>query len=532
MTVSDYLPYNTSESLTFKIALFLISVITGYHVILAMWNISPLHPLSRIPGPKLAAASYLPEFYYDTIRFCRYTGQIRKMHDKYGPIVRINPNEVHCSDSFFAAEIYGVGARKRNKPQHQVSGSMMEHSIFATIDHDLHRLRRRPLAKFFSQAQIAKVEPLIQSLVQRLCDKLLKESECPSPLDITAAYSCFTSDVVADYCFGEPFGFVAQEGWQPNFRPSLFALLHTVHIFRFFPALKYIALAASRLSSYVSSDMELLIKQLRIDIPNTIKNIQTSRNTGNLPGRANLFGSLLDSKLPDYEKSLVRLTDEAAAFLGGGTETVSWTVSVITYHLLSKPDILEQLTEELITTIYIAEDLPRWTELQKLPFLSAVIQEGLRLSYGISARTSRVLAEEDLRYQGSWTPSHGTRNPVYFDVLIPRGYAIGMSSAISHHDERIWPESHSFLPQRWLTKNLERKKDLESHILSFSKGSRACIGRNLATCELYLLVTALTLRVFPRMHLFETKEQDIEYDHDMIIPLTHSDSKGVRVLID
>ncbi|KAF7928054.1 uncharacterized protein EAE97_009852 [Botrytis byssoidea] len=498
MTVSDYLPYNTSESLTFKIALFLISVITGYHVILAMWNISPLHPLSRIPG--LA----------DT------RGKSGKCMIYMVLVVRINPNEVHCADSFFAAEIYGVGARKRNKPQHQVSGSMMEHSIFATIDHDLHRLRRRPLAKFFSQAQFAKVESLIQSLVQRLCDKLLKESECPNPLDITAAYSCFTSDVVADYRFGEPFGFVAQE----------------VHIFRFFPALKHIALAASRLSSYVSSDMELLIKQLRIDILNKIKNIQTSRNTGNLLGRANLFGSLLDSKLPDYEKSLVRLTDEAAAFLGGGTETVSWTVSVITYHLLSKPDILEQLTQELKTTINIAEDLPRWTALQKLPFLSAVIQEGLRLSYGISARTSRVLAEEDHRYQGSWTPSHGTRNPVYFDVLIPRGYAIGMSSAISHHDERNWPESHSFLPQRWMSKNLERKKDLESHILSFSKGSRACIGRNLATCELYLLVTALILRVFPRMHLFETEQQDIEYDHDMIIPLTHSDSKGVRVLID
>lgn len=40
-----------------------------------------------------------------------------------GPIVRINPDEVHCADSNFIEEIYAVGNRKRNKPAHQVSGS-------------------------------------------------------------------------------------------------------------------------------------------------------------------------------------------------------------------------------------------------------------------------------------------------------------------------------------------------------------------------------------------------------------------------
>ena len=53
----------------------------------------------------------------------------------------------------------------------------------------------------------------------------------------------------------------------------------------------------------------------------------------------------------------------------------------------------------------------------------------------------------------------------------------------------------------------------------------------LALCELYLLLTALTLRVLPHMHLFETTEFDVRYDHDMFVPLTHNDSKGVRVKI-
>jgi hypothetical protein len=46
------------------------------------------------------------------------------------------------------------------------------------------------------------------------------------------------------------------------------------------------------------------------------------------------------------------------------------------------------------------------------------------------------------------------------------------------------------------------------------------------------LLTALTLRVFPNMKLFETTEKDVRYDHDMFVPLTHDGSKGVRVIIE
>lgn len=50
----------------------------------ALYNISPLHPLSKIPGPRLAAATYLPEFYYDVIKFGCYTKEIGRMHQIYG----------------------------------------------------------------------------------------------------------------------------------------------------------------------------------------------------------------------------------------------------------------------------------------------------------------------------------------------------------------------------------------------------------------------------------------------------------------
>lgn len=42
------------------------------------------HPLSKIPGPKLAAATHLHEFYHDVIRGGKFIWEIEKMHRAYG----------------------------------------------------------------------------------------------------------------------------------------------------------------------------------------------------------------------------------------------------------------------------------------------------------------------------------------------------------------------------------------------------------------------------------------------------------------
>lgn len=225
----------------------------------------------------------------------------------------------------------------------------------------------------------------------------------------------------------------------------------------------------------MSEDMALLIKTLQTDIPNQVRSSKADQDAGIVRERPTVFGSLLDSDMPAHEKSLVRLTDEASAVLGAGTETTSWTLGVITFHLLDQPALLRRLAEEVRAAVPDPKALPSWTTLEKLPFLGAVLHEGLRLSYGVSARTARVPTEEDLVYRGSWTPP-GKTAPVDVAYVLPRGYAVGMSSSISHHDESVWPDSHAFRPDRWLDENMERRKELERCLLSFSKGSRGCLG--------------------------------------------------------
>lgn len=72
-------------------------------------------------------------------------------------------------------------------------------------------------------------------------------------------------------------------------------------------------------------------------------------------------------------------------------------------------------------------------------------------------------------YRGEW-------NKKDVEYVIPRGFAIGMSTAITHHDEAIFPDSHRFHPERWLDEEGRPNKDPERGLMNFSRGSRRCLA--------------------------------------------------------
>lgn len=68
----------------------------AYRVAIALYNISPLHPLYRFPGPKLAAMGFFYEGYYDWILVGRYGHEIRRMHEKYGTVFSPKRSSQKC----------------------------------------------------------------------------------------------------------------------------------------------------------------------------------------------------------------------------------------------------------------------------------------------------------------------------------------------------------------------------------------------------------------------------------------------------
>lgn len=137
-----------------------------------------------------------------------------------------------------------------------------------------------------------------------------------------------------------------------------------------------------------------------------------------------------------------------------------------TVYLLKQPEALARLTKELQDADALNLS---WFALEKLTYLNAVVTEGLRLSYGASARLPRIAPTETLLYRGEFQGRE-------IEYAIPPGTPMGMSNAINHHNEDVFPESHEFKPERWLDLEDSQRRQMEDCLTSFSRGSRQCLG--------------------------------------------------------
>ena len=92
-----------------------------------------------------------------------------------------------------------------------------------------------------------------------------------------------------------------------------------------------------------------------------------------------LFRYIVNSDMPESERSDERLAKEAQVLLGGGTATTARTMSFISYFILANPSIRSRLENELEEPMSrYPEIVPTWAELEKVPILQALIKEGLR----------------------------------------------------------------------------------------------------------------------------------------------------------
>lgn len=129
-----------------------------------------------------------------------------------------------------------------------------------------------------------------------------------------------------------------------------------------------------------------------------IKSIMNGDNQNyKLASHPTIFHTILQSDLPPKEKHLDRLWQEGQTIVGAGTETTAWAMSVIVCHVLSNRIIFQRLKKEL-STVMKEDSHTSCNQLEKLPYFSAVVSEGLRLSFGVSTHLQRVSPDEILMY--------------------------------------------------------------------------------------------------------------------------------------
>ncbi|KAJ2982869.1 hypothetical protein NUW58_g6352 [Xylaria curta] len=480
-----------------------------YRLLKVIYNLY-FHPLARFPGPKLAAATHLFEFYWSIIRDGEFIWEIERMHQQYGPIIRITPRELHISDPSFYNEIY-AGNPKRVEGDYRFTRSTgVTQSMFAAIDHDLHQRRRSPLTKFFSKRSISDIQPIIQDKIERLIKKLQRASKDGSVVSLTTLSAAFTADTISHYSYGVSMGCL--DGEVENIlTDATQAVLALSHWLRFLPirftnakklppalVQKFFPKAATVLQTHQT------ISSLALEVLNA--------NEPKAP-HENMFAALADPKLPAEERNLGRLEDEGFVILAAGTETTAYSLSVTMFYLLDNPEIFSKLYDEIKAAMPDPTHCPSLSVLEHLPLLRGVVNEGLRLSMGTLTRHPRIAPDRILQYK-NWA--------------IPAGTPCSTCTYFVHTDPEIFPNPSSFDPYRWV-RAAEKGQHLENHLALFLKGNRACLGINMATAEMYMLTANLVRRVKMKLHEGTTIDcVTPARDHTIVVP---KDTSGIRAYV-
>ncbi|KAL4911390.1 hypothetical protein BDW74DRAFT_184762 [Aspergillus multicolor] len=501
---------------SYGVSTLLLALFATYSILLVIYRLY-FHPLARFPGPKLAAATSWYEFYHDCLRGGQYLYEIESMHEKYGPIIRINPNELVIKDPDYYNTVYVASNTRRTEKWSSLEGFGLRGSLAFTRDHDLHRMRRKRYEPFFSRLSVNRIEPLIVEEVKSLGKRLEAASKTGRVLDLEHVTMAYTGDIITTLCSEKSPDMIRH----PEFGKGWYEIFHSVirnaQIFVHFPQLLYIArlFPASAMKPLIPSAGAFnSFLEFSTDHINAAKRESISADKLEQNIKSSVFRYVLSTDMPEAERDTERLAREAALIFGAGSVTTGRFFAVTIYYTLNNDQIKHRISAELkdIMAGYPAT-LPTWQELDRLPYLHATVKEGLRLSYGVMRHLSRISPDTALQYK-QWT--------------IPPGTPVGMSSYSMHTDPEVFPEPFKFMPERWLG---DINPKMNRNWVPFTRGSRNCLGMNLAYAQIYWALAVIFRPGGPKLELYDTNESDVRPVLDFVGPLPVKGSRGLRVTV-
>lgn len=210
-------------SLSQAIGLTTIAVIL-YHAFNIIYNIR-FHPLSSFPGPLTRRASRIP--YTLSILRGRLHTDTAALHRKYGPVVRVAPNELAFADPSSWKDVMGGGSKELAKwgDAYLIPEFMPPH-LQNTVDKEHHKMLRRAVAPGFSDQSLRAQEGLIAKYIDNLVERLREtcaaedlsrgsvgpDADKSGSRDHSAVvnlerwYRFTVFDIIGDLALGESFG--------------------------------------------------------------------------------------------------------------------------------------------------------------------------------------------------------------------------------------------------------------------------------------------------------------------------------------
>ncbi|KAI1617383.1 cytochrome P450 [Exophiala viscosa] len=454
-------------------------------------------PLRSVPGPFLAKITGVWVILLDLSG--NRTNYIHKLHQRYGRVVRVAPNQLCFASPEALKDIYAANSRLTKAPVYQTLGFR---STFTTIDRHDYRLMKKRILPSFSPAFVAGLEPI----VQRQGANLIKcfDKRIDQPLDVLPWFRMLALSVVGEGFAGKSFGGLETEKtpqllhdiddvfpglWVRWMFPTVCAILQHFPI----NGIKHFLTAPERFKKYCEDAYRDYLAQ------------HDPKTRDDLIARFVNERSLLSEKsepIP-FHVSDTGVVEEITNLLFAGTDTTGLSLSYLFWQLAHHPGWMVRMREELKEACG-TQDYPAYSVLSELPVLDAVIYEQWRLWPVAPSSLPRVTPEGGVLIDG---------------IFVPENTIVSCQAFTEQRNPTIFPDPDDFNPQRWLdASKTPAFEAMREQITLFGKGARSCLGRRIATMEIKVAVAAIVKHFNVEIGSATTDEDMAMTDHFALIP--------------
>ncbi|KAI9596188.1 cytochrome P450 [Syncephalis fuscata] len=437
------------------------AVLAAGYILRMLYEQEYKNPLSKVPGPRFSAFNVLWTNFQQL--YTEDPAIALDLHKRYGPIVRIGPNEVWVSGVTMIRKI--LGSYQFKKSFHYEAFRTEGNSLFTTNDAEQHRLQKRLMLPAYTTNSLSELESLIYDVgISRLVARLRRHADAGDTVDMMDMFQRLAFEIIGEVSFGKSLELFEE-------KKTLHPIMKWINGATTYSALKMLLGPLFRPSYFPEStqcveDLSIFSKQA----------IEKRRKYGG-HRRKDSLQKLIDAVDEETGATMSDqdLVAQSIMLMVAGTDTTASTLTWTLLLLIEHPECARRLVEE-IKALYPDPDTKiTYEDVQSLPYLDAVLNESMRIRPIAPHGMPRVVPEGGITMGG------------YF---LPAGTTVFSSFNALHLNEHVFPDPDVFKPERWLT-SPDQLAIMKQHFVPFSMGPRACIGRNLAWMEMRMAIFEL-----------------------------------------
>ncbi|KAI1083675.1 cytochrome P450 oxidoreductase [Whalleya microplaca] len=442
--------------------------------ILACWILSNRYKrgLHRVPGPWLRSVSSLPRI-WSVYRGFSHDDDLL-LHRKYGSIVRLAPNTLSVSDPSEINTIYGIGTKFIKSSFYSLAEAYDEEGVmpdpFVITNREYHTRMKRGAANAYSLNGLVQMEPWIDPVTSRLVQILRAFSQTKEAVDIAELMQGYAMDAICALTFGKDFNHMDGGDHLGFYKNNKFANDYMAIFGQFAWCHRYL-LGNAQIQKLVYNG-EGNAKMLQL----CDAEIAIGRDNASEDGPMTFLQRLLLNQKQN-PKSLTdrELVTHSFNNIAAGSDTTAIGLRSIIYNTLKDPRVHYKLTEEVRTSLKLPVT---FVEANKLPYLSAVIKEGIRLHPSVGMILARIV------------PEGGT---VICGKPLQAGVEVGVNPWVLQRDPNVYTNPDQFYPDRWLPENTpdDQLKAMNRSFIPFGQGAHTCSGRWISTMELVKVISTI-----------------------------------------